>query len=250
MIIIKSKDEIKKIAHASRIVAETLTLLEKMIKPGVTTKQIEVFVEGVIEKRGAIPAFKGYRGFPATLCTSVNNEVVHGIPSKNKVLKEGDIVKIDLGVIYKGFVGDAARTYPIGDIDEKTKRLLKVTEDSLYTGIEMARPDKRVSDISHSIQNMVEANGFSVVRAFVGHGVGKELHEEPQVPNFGLPNKGPRLKKGIVLAIEPMVNAGSYEVKILQDGWTAVTADGSLSAHFEHTVVVTENGPEILTLLH
>ncbi len=250
MIILKSDDEIKKIADASRIVAEALESLEKFIKSGISTKDIEVFVNDIIKRRNGKPAFKGYRGFPASLCTSVNNVVVHGIPSKKRILKEGDIIGIDLGVIYKGFIGDAARTYPVGVIDKKVKRLLEVTEDSLYIGIEMARPDRRVSDISHSIQAYVEKNGFSVVRAFVGHGIGRELHEEPQVPNFGSPNKGPRLKKGTTLAIEPMVNEGKYNVNVLRDGWTAVTSDGKLSAHFEHTIVITDDKPEILTVLN
>ncbi len=248
MIIIKSDDEIKKIAHASRIVAETLKLLEKVIKPGISTKDIESFANNIIEKRGATPAFKGYKGFPGSLCISINNEVVHGIPSKKRMLNAGDIVGIDLGVICDGFIGDAARTYPVSEISDAAKRLLKVTEDALYVGISKAEPTNRVSDISSSIQKYVESNGFSVVRAFVGHGIGRELHEEPQIPNFGEPNKGPRLKKGMVLAIEPMINKGGYEVKVLRDGWTVVTADGSLSAHFEHTIAITDNGPEILTI--
>ncbi|KJR42925.1 Peptidase M24A, methionine aminopeptidase, subfamily 1 [Candidatus Magnetoovum chiemensis] len=247
MIIIKTSDEIKKMAQASRIVSIVLKELENYIKPGITTKDIESFADGIVAKEGGKSAFKNYRGYPANLCASVNNEIVHGIPSKKKILKEGDIIGIDLGVVYKGYIGDAAKTYPVGKIAEKASRLIKITKESLLRGIEMARPNKRVSDISNAIQTYVEANGYSVVRNFVGHGVGKDLHEEPQIPNFGLPNKGPRLKEGMALAIEPMVNEGGYDVNILNDGWTAVTADGSLSAHFEHTVIVTKNDPLILT---
>lgn len=250
MIIIKSELEIKKISYASMIVAVTLDAIKEIIKPNIFTKDIEVFAEDILKRKGGIPAFKGYRGFPASLCISVNNEVVHGIPSKSRKLKEGDIVSVDLGVKYDNFIGDAARTYPVGKIDDDTARLLKVTEDSLYMGIDKARVNNRVSDISSSIQNYVEERGFSVVRDFVGHGVGRNLHEEPQIPNYGLPNKGPRLKKGMVLAIEPMINAGGYEVGMMDNGWTAVTRDGSLSAHFEHTIVVTENNPKILTALN
>jgi methionyl aminopeptidase len=250
VIIIKSDDEINKIDRASKIVAETLIRLGEVIAPGITTKDIELRAEAIIKSNNAIPAFKGYRGYPANLCVSVNNEVIHGIPSRKRVLKEGDIVSIDVGVIYEGFIGDAARTYPVGKVSKETMRLLAVTEESLYKGIEKARLNNRVSDISHSIQTHVEGHGYSVVRAFVGHGVGRSLHEEPQIPNYGLPNKGPRLKKGMVLAIEPMVNAGGYEVAVLKDGWTAVTADGSLSAHFEHTVVITGDEAGILTKLN
>ncbi|MBF0566321.1 MAG: type I methionyl aminopeptidase [Nitrospirae bacterium] len=247
MIIIKSDEEIKKIALASRIVAEALKRLGGMIGPGVSTKEIEEFVEDVITKMGGAPAFKGYRGYPSILCASINSEVVHGIPSKKRVLKEGDIISIDVGVIYKGFIGDGAKTYPVGKIGATARKLIDVTENSLYEGIKMAMPGKRVFDISFAIQNYVEKNGFSIVRNFVGHGVGKDLHEEPQVPNYGTPNKGPRLRKGMVLAIEPMVNAGRHEVAILDDGWTAVTVDGMLSAHFEHTVAITDDKPAILT---
>ncbi|MBF0342755.1 MAG: type I methionyl aminopeptidase [Nitrospirae bacterium] len=249
MIILKSEDEIKKIALASRIVAEALRLLEQMIAPGITTKDVEIYVEKIIKERNGVPAFKGYRGYPASLCASVNNEIVHGIPSKKKMLKEGDIIGIDIGVIYKGFIGDGARTYPVGRVSEETQRLLEVAETSLYQGIEKASASNRVSDISHAIQSYVEKNGYSVVRAFVGHGVGRSLHEDPQIPNYGVPNTGPRLRKGMVLAIEPMVNAGTSDVVVMKDGWTAVTADGMLSAHFEHTIVVTDDKPQILTRL-
>lgn len=246
MIILKSQEEIKKIAQSCDIVARTLNAVKAIVKPGITTAEIESFADAYITAKNAVPAFKGYRGYPASICTSVNNEVIHGIPS-DRVLKEGDILGVDLGVYKDGFYGDAAYTFPVGKIRPEVERLIKVTEESLYIGIENAREGNRVSDISYSIQRHVESNGFSVVRAFVGHGVGSELHEEPQVPNFGPPGRGPRLRPGMTLAIEPMVNEGGYEVLILDDGWTAVTTDGKLSAHFEHTVLVTLNEPRILT---
>ncbi len=246
MIILKSPEEIKRIAQSCDIVARTLNAIKAIIKSGITTAEIESFAEAYIRAKNAVPAFKGYRGYPASICTSVNNEVIHGIPSA-MVLKEGDILGVDLGVYKDGFYGDAAYTFPVGKIRPGIERLLKVTEESLYIGIENARAGNRVSDISYSIQRHVESNGFSVVRAFVGHGVGSELHEEPQVPNFGPPGRGPRLRPGMTLAIEPMVNEGGHEVLILDDGWTAVTTDGKLSAHFEHTVLVTLNEPRILT---
>ena len=228
------------------IVAKTLDAIKTLVKPGITTEEIENFADAYIRANNAVPAFKGYRGYPASICTSVNNEIIHGIPS-DRVLKEGDIVSIDLGVYKDGFYGDAAYTFPVGEIYPDAERLLRVTEESLYIGIENARPDNRVSDISCSIQRHIESNGFSVVRAFVGHGIGRDLHEDPQIPNFGLPNRGPRLKSGMTLAIEPMVNEGGYEVLILNDGWTTVTMDGKLSAHFEHTILVTSDKPKILT---
>jgi methionyl aminopeptidase len=246
MIILKSPEEIKRIVQSCDIVARTLNAIKAIVKSGITTAEIESFAEAYIRAKNAVPAFKGYRGYPASICTSVNNEVIHGIPSA-RVLKEGDILGVDLGVYKDGFYGDAAYTFPVGKIRPGVERLLKVTEESLYIGIENARAGNRVSDISYSIQRHVESNGFSVVRAFVGHGVGSELHEEPQVPNFGPPGRGPRLRPGMTLAIEPMVNEGGYEVLILDDGWTAVTTDGKLSAHFEHTVLVTLNEPRILT---
>ncbi len=246
MIILKSQEEIKRIAQSCDIVARTLNAIKAIAKPGITTAEIESFADAYIRAKNAVPAFKGYRGYPASICTSVNNEVIHGIPS-DRVLKEGDILGVDLGVYKDGFYGDAAYTFPVGKIRPEVERLLKVTEESLYIGIGNAREGNRVSDISCSIQSHVESNGFSVVRAFVGHGVGSELHEEPQVPNFGPPGRGPRLRPGMTLAIEPMVNEGGYEVLILDDGWTAVTTDGKLSAHFEHTVLVTLNEPRILT---
>lgn len=249
MIILKSPEEIKLIERACRIAAGALEMLAQLIKPGVKTKELEEYAEAYIKSKNGIPAFKGYRGYPASICVSVNNQVVHGIPSQ-RVLKEGDIVSIDLGVIYEGYYGDAARSYAVGNIGEIQKKLLEVTERALYIGIEKARAGNRVGDISSAIQNYVESHGFSVVRAFVGHGIGRFLHEEPQVPNFGTPGKGPRLKEGMTIAIEPMVNTGSPDVMILDDGWTAVTVDGGYSAHFEHTVVITRNGAQILTKLN
>lgn len=246
MIILKSPEEIKKMSRACVIVADTLRALEEIVKPGISTKEMERFVEKMVRDRGAVPAFKGYRNYPSSVCTSVNDQVVHGIPS-SVVLNEGDIVSIDLGVYLDGFYGDAAVTLPVGKVSPLAGKLIRVTKEALALGIGRARPGNRVSDISHAIQKHVEANGFSVVRSFVGHGIGRSLHEEPQVPNFGEPGHGPRLREGMTLAIEPMVNAGSYEVTVLDDGWTAVTADGSLSAHYEHTVAVTGNGPRILT---
>lgn len=246
MIILKSPEEIEKIAESCRIVAKTLDALKVMVRPGITTKEIEDVADSHIRKRGGVPAFRGYRGYPASICASVNEEVIHGIPSK-RVLREGDIVSIDLGVYKDGFYGDGAVTVPVGRIDPDVEKLIRITEESLYLGIEKARVGNRVSDISHAIQRHIESQGFSVVRAFVGHGIGRELHEQPQIPNFGLPGRGLRLREGMTLAIEPMVNAGGHEVLILNDGWTAVTANGKPSAHFEHTIVITIEGPRILT---
>ncbi len=246
MIILKSPEEIKRMSRACVIVAEALRALEEIVKPGISTKEIERFVEKIVLDRGAVPAFKGYRNYPSSVCTSVNDQVVHGIPS-SVALDEGDIISIDLGVYLDGFYGDAAVTLPVGKVSPLAEKLIRVTKEALALGIERARPGNRVSDISHAVQKHAEANGFSVVRSFVGHGIGRSLHEEPQVPNFGEPGHGPRLREGMTLAIEPMVNAGSYEVSVLDDGWTAVTIDGSLSAHYEHTVAITGNGPRILT---
>lgn len=246
MILIKSQDELRKIAEACRIVAETLEALKEAAKAGVSTKELEAKAEEVIGRRGGVPAFKGYRGYPSSICASVNDVVIHGIPSGVR-LKDGDILGLDVGVCYNGFFGDAAITLPVGEVSEPAKRLLKITEEALYLAIDKARPGSRVSDISHAVQAHAEANGFSVVRAFTGHGVGRMLHEEPQVPNFGLPGRGPKLQRGMTLAIEPMVTAGGPDVMILGDGWTAVTKDGSLAAHFEHTVAVTDDGAKVLT---
>jgi methionyl aminopeptidase len=246
VIFLKSPEEIEKMARAGRIVAEVLDTLKDVVAIGVTTKEIENFADERIKARGGIPAFKGYRGYPASVCTSVNEQVVHGIPS-SRVLKDGDIVSIDIGVYMDGFYGDGAVTIPVGTVDREAAELIKVTEEALYLGIQNAVEGNRLYDISGAVQRHVEKNGFSVVRLFVGHGIGRELHEEPQVPNYGVPGQGPRLKRGMTLAIEPMVNAGSHEVVILDDGWTAVTKDGKKSAHFEHTVLVTSDKPRILT---
>ncbi|HRU41538.1 MAG TPA: type I methionyl aminopeptidase [Candidatus Diapherotrites archaeon] len=248
MISIKSPREIELMRIAGRIVAETLELLSKAIRPGITTLELDTIAEEYIRERGAIPAFKDYNGFPASICSSINEQVVHGIPGPI-ALKDGDIIGIDIGAVYDGYYGDAARTYGVGSIDKETERLLKVTEESFFKGIEYALPGNRLSDISHSIQKHVESNGFSVVRDFVGHGIGRSMHEDPQIPNYGLPHKGPRLAAGMALAIEPMVNQGRYAVKIREDGWTVVTADGKPSAHYENTIVITNGKPEILTLL-
>ncbi|MFQ5949759.1 MAG: type I methionyl aminopeptidase [Nitrospiria bacterium] len=246
MIILKSKEEVGKIASACQIVAESLEALKGFIEPGMTTKALDAFVEKRILERGGLPAFKGYRNYPATLCVSVNEEVVHGIPSE-RVIKGGDIVGLDLGVIYDGFYGDAAVTIPIGEVGPDVERLIRVTRESLYAGIEQGGAGGRLSDISHAVQTHVEKAGYSVVRDFVGHGIGRSLHEEPQVPNFGPPGSGPRLREGMVLAIEPMVNVGKGDVRVLEDLWTAVSSDGSLSAHFEHTIAITRDGPVILS---
>lgn len=248
MIILKSQDEIKRIAEACWFVAELLEEIKKIIAPGITTIELDRFAESFIISRGAKPAFKGYRSYPATLCTSVNEQVVHGIPSARE-LKEGDIISLDVGVYYNGFYGDAAVTLPVGKIDDAARKLLTVTAAALYQGIEKAVVGNRLSDISSAIQNCVEAESFSIVRNFTGHGIGRELHEDPQLPNFGRPGEGSVLMEGMTLAIEPMVNAGDWEIIILDDGWTAVTKDRSLSAHFEHTVAITSDGSRILTKL-
>ena len=249
MVILKQPDEIAKARASNRIVADVLSVLRERVKPGVTTRELDRIAESLTEKRGAKPAFKGYRGYPFSLCTSVNEEVVHGMPS-NRILVEGDIVGLDFGVYYQGLYGDSAITLPVGRVTDQATRLMQVTEQSLYAAIGQACDGKRLGDISAAVQETVEADGFSIVRDFVGHGIGKCLHEDPQIPNFGKKGRGIELKKGMILAIEPMVNAGKYKVKILQDGWTVITADGSLSAHFEHSVAITDNGPEILSKLN
>jgi methionyl aminopeptidase len=248
MINIRSPREIEQLRKANAIVAEVFQRLEGKVIPGVTTEELDQIAEEYIRSRGAVPAFKGYRGFPATLCTSINEEVVHGIPGQRK-LKEGDLVSLDVGVIRNGYFGDAAVTLPVGEVDPEARRLLEVTERALFIGIEKTKAGNRLFDISSAIQQWVESNGFSVVRDFVGHGIGKSLHEEPQIPNFGSPHQGPRLAKGMVFALEPMVNEGTYEVKVLSDAWTVITADGKRSAHFEHTIAITDGGPEILSAL-
>ena len=248
MIILKSPHEIEKMRVSCRIVAEILKLLTEHVKPGVTTLELNVRAEYEAKKRRAKPAFKGYSGYPYSLCCSINEQVVHGLPS-NRELLDGDIISLDFGVIVDGFYGDAALTIPVGKIAEKAARLIEVTEKSLYAAVDYVSPLNKLSDISHAVQSYVEAQGFSVVRDFVGHGIGKSLHESPQIPNFGLPGRGVKLKPGMVLAIEPMINEKGPDVKVLSDGWTAVTCDGGLSAHFEHTVAITPHGSEILTTL-
>lgn len=246
MITLKSRAEVESIEVACRIVVDTLEFIETKIRPGIMTLELDKLADDRIKQSGAVPAFKGYKGFPASICTSVNEVIVHGIPGK-QVLKNGDIISVDVGVKLNGYYGDAAMTFPVGNIPENAKRLLAVTEKALYEGIAKALPENRLSDISNAIQRHVESDGFSVVREFVGHGIGSKMHEDPQIPNFGEPGLGPRLKPGMVLAIEPMVNSGTYKAEILDDGWTAVTKDRKLSAHFEHTVYIGEGGPEILT---
>lgn len=248
MIICKTPREIDIMRQAGKIVALTHEELKKHIQPGITTKELDAIAESIIRKYDAIPSFKGYNGFRGSICASVNEELVHGIPGK-RALKDGDIISIDIGAQYNGYHGDSAWTYAVGDIDPETQRLLEVTEESLYRGLEEAKPGMRLSNISHAIQTYVEANNFSIVREYVGHGVGQDLHEDPQIPHYGPPNKGPRLKPGMVLAVEPMVNAGSRYVKTLEDNWTVVTQDGKMCAHFEHTIAITESGFEILTKL-
>lgn len=247
MIIYKSEAEIEMMRQSSQIVARILSELKEMIRPGLETRELDSYAETRARQLGAVPAFKGYRGYPASLCVSVNEEIVHGIPSGRR-LQEGDIVSLDFGVIYQGFYGDAALTVPVGQVSELARKLIEVAEKAFYRGLEELKIGNRLSDVSAAIQQEVEGAGFSVIRAFVGHGIGRSLHEEPQLPNFGLPGHGPRLKKGLTLAIEPMIAAGHWEVEVLNDGWTAVTRDRSLSAHYEHTVALTDRGVEILSL--
>ncbi|MFW5647742.1 MAG: type I methionyl aminopeptidase [Candidatus Alkaliphilus sp. MAG34] len=248
MIFIKSRNEIELMREAGRIVAQAHELIRKAIKPGITTEELDQIAEKHILEQDALPAFKGYRGFPASICASVNHEVVHGIPGPKK-LEEGDIISIDIGSVYKGYYGDAARTHPVGKVSPQAQKLIEVTRESFYEGIKFAKEGHRLSDISHAVQTHVEKHGFSVVRNYVGHGIGTNMHEEPQIPNYGLPGRGPRLKSGMALAIEPMVNIGTYEVKVLSDGWTVVTLDGEYSAHYENTIAITDEEPEILTKL-
>jgi len=249
MILLKRDQDIEIMKKCNTIVAEVLEALKKVVEPGVSTLELDREAEALIQKKGAKPAFKGYRGYPRTICTSVNEVVVHGIPNGRK-LKRGDIVGLDMGVIYDGFYGDSAVSLCVGEVQEEARRLLKVTEESLYKGIQAAQPGGHLHDIGAAVQAHAEAAGYSVVRDFVGHGIGKSLHEEPQVPNFGKHGTGMELQPGLVLAIEPMINQGGPEVKILEDGWTAVTVDGSLSAHFEHSVAITKKGPVILSTLN
>ncbi|MCL5026610.1 MAG: type I methionyl aminopeptidase [Chloroflexi bacterium] len=248
-IIIKSKSELARMREAGRVTATVLELLRQRIEPGISTAELDDLAYQQAIAQGAYPSFKGYHGYPASVCTSINNEVVHGIPSKSRLLKAGDIVSLDFGVVCDGFQGDAAITVPVGEVSEEVRRLLEVTEQSLAEGVRRALAGKHLSDVSWAIQSYVERHGFSVVTQYVGHGIGRSMHEDPQIPNFGPPGHGPILRPGMTLALEPMVNAGGSRTRVLSDNWTVVTEDGSLSAHFEHTVAVCEDGPEILTLL-
>jgi len=248
MIILKTKREIEIMRRAGKLVAESHELVRRNIKPGITTLELDLLVEDYLRSQNAIPTFKGYSGFPFSICASVNEEVVHGFPSKRK-LAEGDIVSIDIGATFEGYVGDSAKTFLVGEVDDEKRRLVEVTRQCFYEGIKFAKVSYRLSDISHAIQQYAESNGFSVVRDFVGHGIGRNMHESPQIPNFGKPGKGPRLQEGMVLAIEPMINAGTYHVKVLDNDWTVVTLDGKPSAHYEHTVAITDGEPMLLTTL-
>ncbi|MCB1197577.1 MAG: type I methionyl aminopeptidase [Deltaproteobacteria bacterium] len=249
MIHLKSKEEIKIMREANRIIAKTREVILPMVKPGVSTYELDQVAEDTIRSHGAIPGFKGMYDFPATLCIAINEEVVHGIPSKQRILQEGDIIGIDMGTVYKGYYGDSAVTVPVGKISEEAAQLLKVTEEALYKGIQQARPGGHLYDIGAAVSEHAEKHGYSVVRDFVGHGIGRDLHEEPQVPNYGTKGTGIKLQEGMVLAIEPMINGGTHAVKILEDGWTVVTKDGMLSAHFEHSIAITGDGPVILSVL-
>lgn len=248
MIHLKTKEEVEIMRRAGAVVARTLNMVGEEIKAGMTTAALDAIIEEFIRGEGAIPAFKGYQGFPGSACISIDDEVVHGIPGK-RVIKEGEIVSVDVGSIVEGFHGDSARTYAVGEISDEKKQLLEYTKKSLMTAIDKALKDHKLGEVSAAVQEVAEAQGYGVVRRLVGHGIGRELWEEPQIPNFGSPTDGPILKTGMVVAIEPMVNLGTYEVKTLNDGWTVVTADGQPSAHFEHTVAITDNGPDILTLV-
>ncbi len=248
MIHTKSLTDIAIMLHSGRVVAKILKEVEEALRPGIATSEIEKLVEEKSRAMGVVPAFKGYMGYPSCICVSINNEVVHGIPSDERIFEDGDIVGFDFGAYYKGFYTDAAVTLPVGEISGDARKLMKVTKESLFQGIRSATAGNRIGNISHSVQSYVEKNGYSVVKTFVGHGIGRSLHEEPQVPNFGGPNSGARLKEGMTLAIEPMVNEGTDAVNVQGDGWTAVTADGGLSAHFEHTIAITADGPVILTI--
>ena len=248
MVVLKTGRELKIMREACRISAGALKLVGSAVEPGVTTAELDRLAEDYIRKQGAVPNFKNYQGYPATACISINNEVIHGIPSSKRKLKEGDIVSVDLGAKYDGYNGDNAATFACGDVSEEAKRLMEATRNSLYEGIKAARAGGRIGDISCAVQSYVEAQGYSVVRQYVGHGIGTEMHEAPEVPNFGNPGRGLRLIPGMTIAIEPMVNVGKPDVKVLPDGWTVLTKDGSLSAHFEHTVAITPDGPKIMTV--
>jgi methionyl aminopeptidase len=249
MIIIKSPRELALMRQAGRIVAQVHERFRETVRPGISTAELERVASHIIERGGAVPSFKGYRGFPAAICASINEEIVHGIPSPERVLEEGDIISLDVGTIYQGYQGDAAITLPVGEVDDEVRRLLEVAQDALRAGIAQSRAGKRVGDISAAIQRHAETNGFNVVREYTGHGIGQQMHEEPQIPNHGRPHRGRRLRPGMTFALEPMVMAGHWRTRVLSDDWTVVTADGSLSAHFEHTLAVTDGEPEILTRL-
>ena len=246
MIMRKRAEELEKMRRAGRVVGETLAILQAAVRPGVTTQELDEIAEREIRARGAIPSFKGYRGFPATICTSINSEIVHGIPGSRR-LKEGDLIKLDAGAIVEGYHGDSAVTVPVGEVSQEALKLIETTERSLQAGIAEAKSGNRIHDIGAAVQTTAEGAGFSVVREYVGHGIGRALHEDPPVPNYGKPGTGLKLEPGLVIAIEPMVNVGTYETRLLPDGWTVVTADGSLSSHFEHTIAITDDGPEVLT---
>lgn len=248
MIYIKSAVEISAMEKSGKIVAETLAKLEELVKPGITTKELDRIAEEYILGCGARPSFKGHYGFPASICTSINDQVVHGIPDE-RILQDGDIISIDCGAYYEGFHGDAARTFPVGNISEEAKRLIQVTRDSFFEGLKYAVEGNRIGDISYAVQSYAESNGFSVVRDYVGHGIGRKMWEEPSVPNFGKPGRGPKIVKGLTIAIEPMINAGTFAVKEMSDGWTVVTQDGKYSAHYENSIAILENGPKILTMI-
>ena len=247
MVIIKNSEQLMLMRQAGRITAEALLVARDAIRPGVSTKEVDTRVRRYIEKCGAIPSFLGYGGFPGSACISINNEVIHGIPSSKTIIQDGDIVKVDVGARYRGYNGDSARTFPVGKVSDEALRLIDVTEKSFYEAMKYARAGYRIGDIGHAIEDFVISNGFSIVKDYVGHGVGAELHEDPQIPNYGREGRGPRLYPGMTLAIEPMVNAGGFEVKVLRDGWTVVTEDGSLSAHYENSIAITDSEPIILT---
>ena len=247
MIIIKNSEQIALMKEAGRITAEALLVARDLVRPGISTKEIDTKMHAFILKCGATPSFLGYGGFPGSACISVNDEVIHGIPSERKILKEGDIVKIDVGARYRGYNGDSARTFPVGKVSDEALRLISVTEQSFYEAMKVAKTGNRIGDIGHAVESFVISNGFSVVKTYTGHGVGADLHEEPEIPNYGRPGRGARLYPGMTLAIEPMVNVGTENVKVLRDGWTVVTADGKLSAHYENSIAITESDPIILT---
>ena len=249
MIYLKSKEEVALLREAGRVVAQTHEELKKHIKPGISTYELDEIAEKFIRSKGCTPSFKGYGGFPGSVCISINDTLIHGIPSKSIILKDGDIVTIDIGACYKGYHGDSAWSYMVGECSEEAKKIMMVTEQSLYEGLKQAKPGNRIGDISNAIQTYVESFGFSLPEDYTGHGVGRDVHEDPAVPNFGEPNRGPRLKVGMVIAIEPMVNAGTSDTYTLEDGWTVKTADHRLSCHFEHTIAITEDGYEIMTTL-